>query len=553
MPAMHGEPTVSTYHSYAGRLLRDHGLRIGVEPGARLLADATRYQLAGRVLRRAEGPFAELTTTVGRLIGELVALDGELSEHLVDLADLAAEDAALIAEIAALPKPVQFARDAAQTARKRSELASLVAALRAEKRRLDSLDFGDQLAFSARLALEHPAVGEAERDRYRVVLLDEYQDTSHAQKVLLRALFGGGHPVTAVGDPCQAIYGWRGASVANIDGFPEEFPDAAGAPARRYPLSVNNRSGGRLLDAANDLSAPLRAVHQGVEPLRPREGREGDGSITVALHRTADDELAWVVDQVEACLAVGVPAREIAVLTRIRSRFGDYHSAFLRRGIPLEVVGLGGLLHLPEVADLVATLEVLDDPTANPALLRLLTGPRWRIGPRDLVLLGRRAQRAGAPVGIRRRARAPLGRGRRRPDRAARRGGGGRRPRRGRVAVRRPGQSRGRPLLGRGARALPPAGRRAGRAAPPRGRPAARPPRAGSPPSPDSRSRSRPPRRGSAAGAVRRWQPSCPTPRRSPTWTARPACGRSSPTCGRRRRTTGAWTRRAPPTPTRSS
>ena len=396
--AEHGEPTVSTYHSYAGRLLRDHGLRIGIEPGARLLADATRYQLAGRVLRRAEGPFAELTTTVGHLIGELVALDGELSEHLVDLARLRAEDDALIAEIAALPKPVRFARDAAQTARKRGELASLVAALRAEKRRLDSLDFGDQLAFSARLAQEYPSVGEAERDRYRVVLLDEYQDTSYAQKVLLRALFGGGHPVTAVGDPCQAIYGWRGASVANIDGFPEEFPDTAGAPARRYPLSVNNRSGGRLLDAANDLSAPLRAVHAGVVPLSPRPGREADGSIAVALHRTAEDELDWVVDQVAACLASGVPAREIAVLTRIRSRFGDYHAAFLGRGIPLEVVGLGGLLHLPEVADVVATLEVLDDPTANPALLRLLTGPRWRIGPRDLVLLGRRAHELVRPT-----------------------------------------------------------------------------------------------------------------------------------------------------------
>jgi hypothetical protein len=64
----------------------------------------------------------------------------------------------------------------------------------------------------------------------------------------------------------------------------------------------------------------------------------------------------------------------------------------------VEVVGLGGLLHLPEVADIVATLEVLDDPTANAALLRLLTGPRWRIGPRDLVLLGRRAQQLVRPA-----------------------------------------------------------------------------------------------------------------------------------------------------------
>ena len=114
-----GEPTVATYHAYAGRLLRDHGLRIGVEPGARLLADATRFQLAERVLRRAAGPFSSLDKTVRSLVGDVVALDGELSEHLVSVAQLEAHDVALCAEIEALPKAtleVLKARDAAARA-----------------------------------------------------------------------------------------------------------------------------------------------------------------------------------------------------------------------------------------------------------------------------------------------------------------------------------------------------------------------------------------------------------------------------------------------------
>ncbi len=75
-------------------------------------------------------------------------------------------------------------------------------------------------------------MGAAERARYQVVLLDEYQDTSHAQLVLLRSLFGGGHPVTAVGDPCQSIYGWRGASAGNLRRFTVDFPVVARAVLR---------------------------------------------------------------------------------------------------------------------------------------------------------------------------------------------------------------------------------------------------------------------------------------------------------------------------------
>ncbi|MEV1062465.1 UvrD-helicase domain-containing protein [Streptomyces sp. NPDC050263] len=388
-----GEPVISTYHAFAGRLLTDHGLRIGLEPTARLLADATRYQLAARVLREAPGPYPSLTRSFADLISDLLALDAELAEHLVRPEELRAWDAGLLHTLEGARLTNADLRKVPETAAARCELTDLVLRYRAAKRERDLLDFGDQIALAAQLA-QVPEVGPILRGEFRVVLLDEYQDTSVAQRILLAGLFGGGtgHPVTAVGDPCQAIYGWRGASVANLDDFPEHFAQADGGRARRQSLSENRRSGGRLLDLANGLAEPLRAMHAGVEALRPAPGAERDGVVRCALLTTHAEEMDWIADSVAHLVRTGKAPGEIAVLCRTAGDFAEIQGALVARDIPVEVVGLSGLLHLPEVADLVAVCEVLQDPGANASLVRLLTGPRWRIGPRDLALLGRRAR-----------------------------------------------------------------------------------------------------------------------------------------------------------------
>ncbi|MEU7298403.1 UvrD-helicase domain-containing protein [Streptomyces exfoliatus] len=398
-----GEPRISTYHAFAGQLLTDHGLRIGLEPTSRLLADATRYQLAARVLREAPGPYPALTRSFPTLITDLLALDAELAEHLVRPERLLAYDSELLTGLAGAKLSNAELRKIPEAAAARRELLDLVVRYRAAKRSRDLLDFGDQIARSAELATTRPEVGEILRDEFRVVLLDEYQDTSVAQRLLLSGLFGQGtsgngdvtgtgHAVTAVGDPCQAIYGWRGASVANLDDFPEHFPHADGSPASRYSLSENRRSGGRLLDLANGLAAPLRAMHAGVEALRPAPGAENDGSVRIALLPTHAEEIDWLADSLAHLVRTGREPGEIAVLCRTATDFPAIHAALVARDVPVEVVGLSGLLHLPEIADLVAVCEVLQDPGANASLVRLLTGPRWRIGPRDLALLGRRAR-----------------------------------------------------------------------------------------------------------------------------------------------------------------
>ncbi|MBD0706940.1 MULTISPECIES: ATP-dependent helicase [unclassified Streptomyces] len=394
-----GEPRISTYHAFAGQLLTDHGLRIGLEPTTRLLADATRYQLAARVLREAPGPYPALTRSFPTLVTDLLALDAELAEHLVPPERLRAYDSELLTALAEARLSNAELRKIPDAAAARGELLDLVVRYRAAKRSRDLLDFGDQIARSAELATTRPEVGEILRAEFRVVLLDEYQDTSVAQRLLLSGLFGQGpsgrptgHAVTAVGDPCQAIYGWRGASVANLDDFPEHFPHRDGTPADRYSLSENRRSGGRLLDLANGLAAPLRAMHAGVEALRPAPGAERDGSVRIALLPTHAEEIDWIADSLAHLVRTDREPGEIAVLCRTATDFPALHAALVSRDVPVEVVGLSGLLHLPEIADLVAVCEVLQDPGANASLVRLLTGPRWRIGPRDLALLGRRAR-----------------------------------------------------------------------------------------------------------------------------------------------------------------
>ncbi|MEU2044643.1 ATP-dependent helicase, partial [Streptomyces albidoflavus] len=320
-----GEPVISTYHAFAGRLLTDHGLRLGLEPSTRLLADATRFQLAARVLREAPGAHPALTRSFPDLVGDLLALDGELSEHLVTPDRLRHHDEDLLGTLESTPLTNPDLRKLPEVARARHDLAGLVEQYRSAKRDRDLIDFGDQIALSATLADRHPAVGALLREEFRVVLLDEYQDTSVAQRILLAGLFGHGtgHPVTAVGDPCQAIYGWRGASVANLDDFPDHFPHADGTPAARHSLSENRRSGGRLLDLANTMAAPLRAMHTGVEALRPAPGAERDGIVRCALLDTHADELTWLADRIAHLVATGTPPGEIAVLCRTAGDFGS--------------------------------------------------------------------------------------------------------------------------------------------------------------------------------------------------------------------------------------
>ncbi|HEY7223535.1 MAG TPA: UvrD-helicase domain-containing protein [Micromonosporaceae bacterium] len=398
-----GEPTVATYHSFAARVVREHGMRAGFEPTVRLLTEAASWQLADVVVRQHDSaamrnfPLAHPTATAA-----VLALAGELAEHLRDPDDIEKFTLGLVARVEGVSGGRLY-RDVKEVlARQQARLAllPLVREYAERKRHAEAMDFGDQLARAAVVARDHLEVADAERDRFRVVLLDEYQDTSQAQAELLRALFGGGHPVTAVGDPCQSIYGWRGASAGTLERFPRYFPRSGGEPASQAPLSTSFRNAPQILEVANQISADLRAGS--VPPVLPLtahpgyQARFGEPLVRCAYAASYVDEASWVADEVAAawhdCERGGSATPTTAVLVRARSQIPPLERALRERGLPVEVVGLGGLLDTPEVRDVVSTLQVLADPTAGASLLRLLTGARWRIGPRDLVTLYRRAR-----------------------------------------------------------------------------------------------------------------------------------------------------------------
>ena len=240
--------------------------------------------------------------------------------------------------------------------------------------------------------------------------------------------------MTAVGDPNQAIYGWRGASVSNILNFADFFPAVPGGSVPTYSLTVNRRSDRQVVQVANALAAPLYAEFAGVEPLEAKDDA-GEGAVHAIVHETYADELVWLAGQVIADHAAMAEPRwnEIGVLTRDNSHAADVFDALTAREVPVEIVGLKGLMRLPEVSEVVSTLSLLQDLTANADVLNLLNGPRWAIGPRDLAP----ARAAGALAG-----RGAAARGRHHRGRGAPACGGGRRPDRGGLAQRRPRRSR---------------------------------------------------------------------------------------------------------------
>ncbi|WP_078292263.1 ATP-dependent DNA helicase [Mycobacterium sp. D16R24] len=399
------DPVIATYHAYAGTLLREHGLLLPMEPNARLLTETQLWQLAFRLVCDFDGDL-DTEKTPGAVTAQVLALAGQLSEHLVDTSDLLSSHDELEQLIHTLPpgpyqregRPSAWLLRLVETQCERAQLVAIVEQLMTQMRARGVLDFGAQMSLSARLAADHAVVGQTQRDRYRVVLLDEYQDTGHAQRILLSSLFGRGVDpslaLTAVGDPIQSIYGWRGASATNLPRFTTDFPLADGSPAPTRELRTSWRNPPEALHLANAVSEEARRRSVAVRPLRPRPDATS-GNIACALFGDIVAEREWVAKKLasvyEDARRDGNRPPSSAVLVRRNSDAAPMAEVLAAQGVPVEVVGLTGLLGLPEVADTVAMLRLVADPTAGPAALRVLTGPRWRLGAHDLAVLWRRA------------------------------------------------------------------------------------------------------------------------------------------------------------------
>ena len=374
------EPEVLNYHGFAQQVLERYGLMVGSEPDRRVLTNAQRTELCARVLDtvRFEHVTAEWQPTV---IENILSLADQAANHRVTPEQIVEFNEERIRHLGRL----KAGKTLTEAARQRIELARAVRAFQDLKQELGVIDFGDQIAKALEVAERVPDVGSEYRTRFSAVVLDEYQDTNVAQADLMAALFGGGFPVTAVGDPDQNIYAWRGASLFNLLQFPDRFRKADGSPANKLPLYTNFRSGRRILAAADHIIAPL-PEEQRPDPSKRLVPDPANGEGEVELARYADEweEAAAVAGRVVAIHKAGEKWSSVAVLCRKSRLFVPLQEAFRERHIPVEIVGLAGLMNLPEVVEVLAYARAVADPWASVALARILLGPRYRVGFKDL-------------------------------------------------------------------------------------------------------------------------------------------------------------------------
>lgn len=370
-------PTVSTYNSYAASIVSEHGVSIGIEPETVLLDDAAAHTIAGNLIDST--PPDEIPGDFSRetMIADIIALAGQMNDHGRDVDEVTNYlEQCLAALVSSKGKPVDpNGRRAKLEAKIRT--ARLADAYMRAKRRNLAMDFSDQVRFAQRILDEVPAAAEAERARWKIVLLDEFQDTSVAQLKLLRDLFHS-TAVTAVGDPRQAIYGWRGASADNMVRFSSDFRDVVS-----LSLSTSWRNDRTILQAANRIAAGLADSNE--SPLSARDGA-GDGEVSVEISSGAHDP-DFLTNGLRALTEWfrTVPAGSSkAVLCRKRAHFAPVAAALEAAGFAVHVHGSSGLLTDPFVADLRAVLTAAVDPMAGDEIMRLISGRMLGLGAGDI-------------------------------------------------------------------------------------------------------------------------------------------------------------------------
>ena len=408
--------TVSTYHSYAGRVLSEHAIRMGIDATADPIGEAAAWQIANNIVNNfssEETNSNDISHSAKSIVDKVMNLSAALGEHGVSTAQVRAFCESELEKFSTISdtKSNKEVRELASSLKERLAILPMVEEYENYRLERGLLTFNDQMSLVAKLVTGEAGGAEftseiisAERAKYKIVLLDEYQDTSVSQVKFLSALFGDGHAVTAVGDPNQAIYGWRSASAQTLDTFGAHFVGKASTTCIEHNLLTTWRNDENILEVANQtvdkighLIVERGAKAANVKRLKLRPGA-GKGALYCGQYETLAMEANGIAEHFEKYwfaperLLDPEDPQTFAVLVRSRKYISEIEQALREKKIPVEIVGLGGLIHVPEIADILALLRVLTLPDNGSALMRILTGPRLALGPKDLAALGKYAR-----------------------------------------------------------------------------------------------------------------------------------------------------------------
>ncbi|MEE8218713.1 MAG: ATP-dependent helicase, partial [Vicinamibacteria bacterium] len=388
VPYGYTETLVSTFHAFGDRVLRESALETGLNPEFRVLSQPEQiiflrerlFELPLRRFRPLGDPtkhLRALTTLVSRAKDEDVSPEGYLAWAEGGLA-------------------VATTDEERDEAGRHIELAAFYGAYQRLLGEAGLVDFGDQIHRTLGFLRERPAVLARLRERYRWILVDEFQDTNHAQLEMLKLLAGDSASLTVVGDDDQAIYRWRGAAAANLLAFRRLYPGC-----REVVLTENYRSAQPILDAAARLVSfnnPYRLEAIAGIDKRLRSGREEGTPVRHWHYDTVSAEADGVAGLIDERLRAGARPRDVAILVRSNTDADPFLRALNVKGIPHRFSGSRGLYAREEVRLLVSFLKVLANPEDSIALFYLAASEVYRVPEMELLRLNQYARRKTRPL-----------------------------------------------------------------------------------------------------------------------------------------------------------
>ena len=353
---------IGTFHATAVRLLRREAATLGLPPGFTIYDREDQEKIVREVIKDLALP--EAAYKAGSVLGKVSD----------------AKNALVTPEQADRAAMTPFDKNVAEVFRRYQNAL----------RRAGALDFDDLIAESVRMFLEFPEAGARWSQRFEHVLVDEYQDTNHAQFRLVQSLAAAHGNLFVVGDDDQSIYGWRGADLANILDFERAFPGAV-----TIRLEQNYRSTGNILAAANAVIANNAA----------RKGktlwceREAGALLTFVLAADEAEEARRIRRHLESRRSQGRPLLDCAVLYRTNAQSRALETELRHGGMPYEIVGGLSFYQRREVKDLLAHLRLIVNPQDTVAFFRIWNTPRRGLGPAvEAQVLARLAAGVGSPL-----------------------------------------------------------------------------------------------------------------------------------------------------------
>lgn len=387
MPLGYEEPWLSTFHSFAERVLRDDGLEIGLDPSYKILTPPHAWLFVRQNLFKFDLKYYRPLGNPTKFISAMLTLFSRTQDE-----DVSPEEYLAYANNLKNSKS-EIQNDAdEEEVEKQIELAKAYKTYQKLKIENSYLDFGDLISWTLKLFRERPSVLKKYQEQFKYILVDEFQDTNYAQYQLIKLLAPSesSPELLVCGDDDQSIYKFRGASVSNILEFKKDYPRAKTAV-----LTKNYRSGQKILDAAYRLiqnNNPDR-LEEKLEIIKKLKSQVSEGLKPEVIHAAAGEEEAEEVVRKITELKKDFDWRDFAILARANSHLDAFVAALKRHGIPYQLIGNRGLFDQDETRDVIAVLKVLADPNDDVNLYRLLNIKVLKTEPQKIANLLNQARR----------------------------------------------------------------------------------------------------------------------------------------------------------------